>query len=78
LTISLDSMFRISSNPFFPYLLARIDEAIAESLHAHSTQSSRARRANSAPAVPSLEPDPEFDEMQRRALDMEQDPENIP
>jgi hypothetical protein len=30
LVINLDSMFRIASNPFFPYLLKRVDENIAD------------------------------------------------
>ncbi|MGB5735317.1 MAG: hypothetical protein WBM40_12845, partial [Thiohalocapsa sp.] len=30
LVVNLDSLFRIASNPFFPYLLARIDEGIAD------------------------------------------------
>jgi hypothetical protein len=29
LVMSLDSLVRLSSNPFFPYLLERIDESIA-------------------------------------------------
>jgi hypothetical protein len=45
LMVSLDSMFRISSNPFFPYLLARIDEVIAEPARASGARPSGARRA---------------------------------
>jgi hypothetical protein len=30
LILTLDSMFRIASNPFFPYLLERIDEGIGK------------------------------------------------
>lgn len=76
LMISLDSMFRISSNPFFSYLLARIDEDIARAPHAGSAQTNGERRGTSEPQVPAS--DPEFDEMERRALDLEEDPETIP
>jgi len=78
LMISLDSMFRISSNPFFPYPLARIDEAIATVSHAGRAQPDVVRRGTSVPKVLSLESDPDFDDMQRRALDFEQDPVTIP
>jgi alpha-beta hydrolase superfamily lysophospholipase len=78
LMISVDWMFRISSNPFFPYLLARIDEVIARAPHAGSAQPNVARRGISMPKVPSLEADPDFNDMQRRALDFEQDPQTIP
>ena len=44
LMVSLDSMFRISSNPFFPYLLARIDEVIAEPARASGARPGGARR----------------------------------
>jgi hypothetical protein len=30
LILTLDSMFRIASNPFFPYVLQRIDEGIGQ------------------------------------------------
>jgi hypothetical protein len=30
LVMSLDSLVRLSSNPFFPYLLERIDESIGD------------------------------------------------
>jgi alpha-beta hydrolase superfamily lysophospholipase len=78
LMISLDSMFRISSNPFFPYLLARIDEAIAKPAQAGSAPAGAARPANLAPNVFTEKPDPEFDDMERKALDLEQDSETIP
>jgi hypothetical protein len=29
LIVNLDSLLRIASNPFFPYMLQRIDEGIA-------------------------------------------------
>jgi hypothetical protein len=78
LMISLDSMFRISSNPFFPYVLARIDEAIAEPAQAGNAPSGAARPAKLAPNLLTEKTDPEFDDMERKALDLEQDAETIP
>jgi hypothetical protein len=76
--ITLDSMFRISSNPFFPYLLSRIDDAIAEPARAGSAQTGVARRENRESNVLSEKSDSEFDDMARNALNLEQDPETIP
>ena len=78
LMVSLDSMFRISSNPFFPYLLGRIDEAIAEPARAGGTRSGAERRAAPSKVAPSLDEDAEFEAMQRKALDIELDPVLIP
>jgi len=78
LTINLDSMFRISSNPFFPYMLARIDEAIAEPARADAGQPGRVRRGKALPSETSAEPDPEFGDMERKALEREQDPATVP
>ncbi|TFW32541.1 alpha/beta hydrolase [Massilia horti] len=75
LMVSLDSVFRISSNPFFPYLLARIDEVITEPARAANFPSGGERHSVKAPAQAK---DPGFDDMERKALDIEQDPELIP
>jgi alpha-beta hydrolase superfamily lysophospholipase len=34
LIVNLDALLRVSSNPFFPYILGRIDQAIAAPVHA--------------------------------------------
>jgi len=73
LMVSLDSMFRISSNPFFPYLLARIDEVIAEPARASGARPAGARRAGPAAQASFPDTDPEFDEMLRKAQDVELD-----
>lgn len=73
LMVSLDSMFRISSNPFFPYVLARVDEAIAEPARAGDSRSAGERRAAPLLQAPDLAADPDFDGMERKAVDVEQD-----
>jgi alpha-beta hydrolase superfamily lysophospholipase len=78
LMVSLDQMFRIASNPFFPYMLARIDEAIAEPAHAAGARPAGAQKPKPTMAAPYPETDPEFDDMQRKALDFEFDPVFIP
>ncbi|KWZ39228.1 hypothetical protein WS72_19800 [Burkholderia savannae] len=78
LTISLDSMFRISSNPFFSYLLARIDDAIATPARVIGVRPDATRRAKAPNAIASTEPDPEFEDMQRRVVDLELEPATIP
>ncbi|MCL2658322.1 MAG: alpha/beta hydrolase [Betaproteobacteria bacterium] len=71
LMISLDSIFRVSSNPFFPYLLARIDEEIATPPHVRSGAA-----LPSHEALPTT--DSEFDDMQCKALNIEQDSALVP
>jgi hypothetical protein len=78
LMVSLDSMFRISSNPFFPYLLARVDQVIAEPIRVGNSQSNGERRAIRSPNAPVQAKDPEFDDMERKASDVELDPVLIP
>ena len=77
LMVSLDSVFRISSNPFFPYLLARVDEIIAEPTRAGDSGTGE-RRALPSVNAPAAATDPEFEDMERKAQDVEQDPELIP
>jgi len=77
LMVSLDSMFRISSNPFFPYLLGRIDETVAGPTGADNSRSGSRSRGERR-VVPSQEAsvmatDAEFDDMERKALDIELD-----
>ncbi len=78
LMVSLDSMFRTSSNPFFPYLLARIDEAVDEQTRAGNSRLGPERRMTPSRNAPVLATDPDFDDMERKALDVELDSALIP
>jgi alpha-beta hydrolase superfamily lysophospholipase len=45
LIVSLDALLRMSSNPFFPYLIERIDEGIKSSAMGHTGETSQTRQA---------------------------------
>ena len=60
LIVNLDSLLRISSNPFFSYLLERVDEEIARPGPKAMLQVSRARLSLSAlcPSAPAEQRQP--------------------
>jgi alpha-beta hydrolase superfamily lysophospholipase len=63
LVASLDALLRASSNPFFPYMIERIEEAITQP--ARPTQTGRPR-AGVTPATPDAQPEEEMPRLNLR------------
>jgi alpha-beta hydrolase superfamily lysophospholipase len=58
LIVNLDALFRISSNPFFPYVLARIDQGIAPGPGVVAPMQEAMRERAAANALRSRTPEP--------------------